>query len=169
VLAEEEGREMLPTDNNAVNRRDFECVLVDEFGLTEGEIKNLLELVSPAFEETINFKTFFSFLRTAIHQTEQLEHPAPSEEGEREEEEPAAPDHRVQNLYQYLTPVNKADIRDALEDFDSKHGLRGTINSKDLLLLLVESSLDAGIQTVKDFVAALPSPVSISEVRGLLQ
>ena len=49
ILAEQEGREMNTDDLSAVNRRDFERILLQEFDLSEPELKNLVQLVQPSF------------------------------------------------------------------------------------------------------------------------
>ena len=65
-IAEAECWDMNSPASTIVNRKDFERVLLEEFGLTEPELKNLIELVAPAFSDTINYKTFFNFLRQNI-------------------------------------------------------------------------------------------------------
>ena len=59
--AEREGRHI--DDSSVVNRRDFEYLLKTEFKLTGREVQNLMEIIAPSFEDKINFKSFFRFLR----------------------------------------------------------------------------------------------------------
>lgn len=60
---EEKLQKMAKNNEGVVNRKDFEFLLKSEFKLTNREIQNLLELITPSFDEKINFKSFFSFLR----------------------------------------------------------------------------------------------------------
>lgn len=69
-------------------------------------------------------------------------------------------DHTVSLFSTKITPVIKAEIKDALDDLNSKQALRGTIKPDELLLILIQSSLKVSTDELKDFVQALPKAQS---------
>ena len=141
-------------------------MLLEEFGLTESELKNLIELVAPAFSDTINYKTFFNFLRQNIPHMDVPTTGRPESDGEHMVDVPQTAsqelplsdpaDLSVSLFSEKITPLVRKEIHDALDDFNARHGLMGSVPPRELLLILVQSSLKVSTQELKEFVEALP-------------
>lgn len=150
---------MTVPDPSIIHRNEFEKILVEEFGLTEKEVKNLIQLVAPAFDDNINYKSFFNFLRSNVTQNEPVEgmmQPVSPREEEETYNLTSDTDRKINILTAMITPVIKAELLDALDSYNSRVGLRGTITYQDLMMVFLESSLKVETSVLKEFVSALP-------------
>lgn len=157
--AEREGRPFQET--NVINRKDFEYLLRSEFKLSGREIQNLLELITPSFEDQINFRAFFSFLRKGQNfedsfRQQRLESPKGVDE---DFENTLRRDTRDVNIHQTLksqfrkedslrtfplrcNEYDKEYIRERLDYLNVKSGLEGYIPYDDMVLLFVKSDIE---------------------------
>lgn len=157
--AEREGRPI--QDTNVINRKDFEYLLRSEFKLSGREIQNLLELITPSFEDQINFRAFFSFLRKGQNfedsfRQQRFESPKGVDE---DFENTLRRDTRDVNIHQTLksqfqkedslrtfplkcNEYDKEYIRERLDYLNVKSGLEGYIPYDDLVLLFVKSDIE---------------------------
>ena len=67
-----------------------------------------------------------------------------------------------------VTPLVWKEIHDGLDEHNSRHGLIGTITPKELLLILVSSSLNVSTTELKEFVEALPRGESTTGEEAVL-
>lgn len=167
-------RDGYPDDSNVVNRKDFEYLLKSEFKLTGREVQNLLELITPSFEDNINFKSFFSFLRKgqnfedSFKQQQQEE----TEEDENRFENTFKRDTREMNIHGLLKSqfnkennlrtfplkVNEYDrefLRERFDYLNIKSGMDGYIDYDDVVLTFVKSKINCSNEEIKAFLDSI--------------
>lgn len=157
--AEREGRPV--EDSGIVSRRDFEFLLKSEFNLTGREVQNLLELITPSFEDNINFRSFFSFLRRGQNFEENYRtNDYEVSEGEDEQfENTLKRDSNGLNMQHLLkNQFNKEDnlrtfplkcseddnefLREKFDYLNVKSGMEGYVDYDDVVLTFVKSKID---------------------------
>jgi palmitoyltransferase len=155
--AEREGRES--EDSAIVNRKDFEFLLRSEFKLTGREIQNLLELITPSFDNQINFKSFFSFLRQGQNFEDSFRRNDEEEDIEEDFENTLKRDtqnmnmqgalknqfHREDSLRTFPLKLNEYDkefVREQLDYLNAKKGMDGYADYDELVLLFVKSKIN---------------------------
>lgn len=156
--AQREGRS---GDSGVINRKDFEFLLRSEFKLTGREIQNLLELITPSFEDKINFKSFFSFLRKGQNFEDSFRRDNYDDAEEEYEEydntlkrESADVNlqgmlkqnfHKEDSLRLFPTKCNEYDkefLRERIDFLNAKNGLEGYVPYDDLVLVFVKSNIN---------------------------
>jgi hypothetical protein len=152
-------REGRPSESGVVNRKDFEFLLRSEFKLTGREIQNLLELITPSFEDKINFKSFFSFLRKGENFEDSFRRETQDEADDEEYDNTLKRESADVNLQGMLhqnfnkedalrlfpTKCNEYDkefLRERIDYQNAKNGLEGFVPYDDLVLVFVKSNIN---------------------------
>jgi len=152
-------REGKSSAEGTINRKDFEFLLKSEFKLTGREIQNLLELITPSFEDKINFRSFFSFLRKGENFEESFKRENIEETDEEEYDNTLKRDTAEFNIHGLLkdnfnkedslrifpTRLNEYDkefLRERIEYLNLKNGLEGFITYDELVLVFVKSNIN---------------------------
>eukprot|EP00343_Euplotes_focardii_P001546 CAMPEP_0205804428 /NCGR_PEP_ID=MMETSP0205-20121125/7335_1 /ASSEMBLY_ACC=CAM_ASM_000278 /TAXON_ID=36767 /ORGANISM="Euplotes focardii, Strain TN1" /LENGTH=236 /DNA_ID=CAMNT_0053074003 /DNA_START=336 /DNA_END=1046 /DNA_ORIENTATION=- len=166
-------REGRPEAEGTINRKDFEYLLKSEFKLTGREIQNLLELITPSFDEKINFKSFFSFLRKGenFEDSFRRENNEESDEGELENtlrrdtaefnihgmlKEKFSKEDIVRLLPTKLNEYDKEYLREKIDYLNVKSGMEGYISYDDLLIAFVKSDINLSNDEIKSFLDGVP-------------
>lgn len=158
---ENASRDGRPESEGSVNRKDFEFLLKSEFRLTQREIQNLLELITPSFDDKINFRSFFSFLRKGENFSDSFKkgtsHPhQPSEDSDYENT--LRRDTAEFNIHNTLkNNFNKEDslrifpsklnehdrdnLRERIDHLNVKGGLEGYVSYDDMVLVFVKADI----------------------------
>jgi hypothetical protein len=152
----------LSREKGVVNRKDFEFLLRSEFKLTAREIQNLLELITPSFEDEIKIKSFFSFLRKGQNFEDSFRKETQDEADDDYDEEYDDTLKRetagvsIQGMLHqnfrkedalrlFPTKCNEYDkefIRERIDYQNAKNGLEGYVPYDDLVLVFVKSNIN---------------------------
>ena len=180
--AEREGRHI--DDSTSINRRDFEYLLKSEFKLTGREVQNLMELIAPSFDNKINFKSFFRFLRKGENFEDSFKRNIEDDEQsaeafentlKRDESDQAFRNlksslNKESSLNQFPLKWNDYDreyLKEKLDYINIKSGYEGYISQDDLLLLFTKSEIVATNEEIKIFLNSIPKEATrISSYSG---
>lgn len=173
--AEREGK---PFDENTfVSRKNFEYLLKNEFKLTGREVQNLMELITPAFEDKINFRSFFRFLRRGENFEDSFKrHPDDDDQSEEPFDNTLKRDENDQTFRNLKASLNKENnlftfpgkcsdydrefLKERLDYMNLKSGYDGYISYDDMLLVLIKSDMNVTNDEIKAFLNSIPKEAS---------